>query len=67
MSMKLPNYLAYMLRMWRISDHSKEVWRASLESPGAGMRYNFTTIDDLIEFLRNEITDAEAEIAAKDE
>ena len=64
--MKPSSYIAYMLRMWCISDHSKEIWRASLESPGAGIRYNFTTIDDLIEFLKKDISDAESEITAED-
>ena len=58
--MKSSSYIAYMLRMWRVTDHSKEIWRASLESPGAGIRYNFSTIDDLIEFLKNELDQKES-------
>ncbi|MBI9050146.1 MAG: hypothetical protein JEZ00_12045 [Anaerolineaceae bacterium] len=59
--MESADYIAYMLRLWRVMDHSKEIWRASLESPGAGNRYSFSNVDDLLDFLRKEMKSDEQE------
>lgn len=50
-----PDYLSYLLRLWRVSDGGQAViWRASLESPHAGERKVFTSLDDLFDFLREQ-------------
>ena len=45
-------YLSYLLRLWQTSDRGKQVWRASLESPGTGERRGFASLEDMFEFLR---------------
>ena len=46
-----PGYLAYMLRLWRVNDGRKSVWRASVESPQAGERCGFANLELLFAFL----------------
>jgi hypothetical protein len=45
-------YLSYLLRLWQTSDGAKQVWRASLESPGTGERQGFASLSDLFDFLQ---------------
>jgi hypothetical protein len=45
-------YLSYLLRLWQTSDRGKQVWRASLESPGTGERQGFASLEDLFNFLQ---------------
>jgi hypothetical protein len=55
-----PEYLSYLLRLWRENDsegaHGVEaaVWRASLERPQVGERQGFANLADLFAFLENE-------------
>jgi hypothetical protein len=44
-------YRSYLLRLWQTSDGRKQVWRASLESPGGGERRGFAGLRDLFGFL----------------
>ena len=44
-------YLSYLLRLWQTSDGEKQIWRASLESPGTGERLGFASLADLFDFL----------------
>ena len=46
------HYLSYLLRLWQLENGEKQIWRASLESPGTGKRHGFACLDDLFEFLR---------------
>ncbi|NIO70636.1 MAG: hypothetical protein GTN71_16795, partial [Anaerolineae bacterium] len=48
------DYLSYLLRLWRVSDEEKAVWRASLESPHTGERRGFAKLADLFTFLEKE-------------
>lgn len=45
-------YLSYLLRLWQTSDGKEQIWRASLESPGAGERRGFASLKDLVDFLQ---------------
>jgi len=54
-----PRYLSYLLRLWRTSDGTKQVWRASLESPLTGERRGFPGLPELFAFLRAQITNEE--------
>lgn len=49
-----PDYLSYLLRLWRVSDAEKAVWRASLENPVTGERRGFASLADLFTFLENQ-------------
>ena len=53
--MKQRGYLSYLLRLWETSDGEKEVWRASLESPGTGERRSFASLEDLVAFLQTRV------------
>jgi hypothetical protein len=54
------DYLSYLLRLWRVENHGeapsadKAVWRASLESAHTGERKTFASLDDLVDFLREQ-------------
>jgi hypothetical protein len=60
MNKRGPEYLSYLLRLWRENDsegaHGVEtsVWRASLERPQAGERQGFASLEDLFAFLKKE-------------
>jgi hypothetical protein len=45
------NYLAYLLRLWRITSDGDPVWRASVESPHTGERCGFADLQALFAFL----------------
>ena len=44
-------YHSYLLRLWQTSNGKKQIWRASLESPGSGERQGFASLKDLYGFL----------------
>jgi hypothetical protein len=48
------DYLAYLLRLWRMRGEGAAGWRASIESPGGGERRVFASLDDLFLFLRRQ-------------
>jgi len=55
-----PDYVSYMLRLWRTRergppDWRSPVWRASLQSPQTGERVHFSTLDELFAFLRGQM------------
>jgi hypothetical protein len=53
--------VSYLLRMWRDSDDEKSPtseespWRASLQSPHTGDMVGFGSLDDLFDFLRDQV------------
>lgn len=49
---KKPEYLSYLLRLYRVSDKEEAVWRASLESPRNGESLVFASLEELFEYLR---------------
>ena len=58
---KEPDYLSFLLRLWReddgkMPDHgaAKQVWRASLESSRTGEWWGFANLCDLFAFLRRQ-------------
>jgi hypothetical protein len=62
-----PGYLAYLLRLWRVNDDGKPVWRASLESPHTGERRGFANLELLFAFLEEKTVElAQREEPAKD-
>jgi hypothetical protein len=48
---KQRRYLSYLLRLWQTSDSGRQVWRASLESPGTGERQGFAGLREMFDFL----------------
>ena len=51
---KQREYLAYMLRIWSVTDTGKIFWRASVENAQTGERRGFANLDDLFEYLRSQ-------------
>ena len=47
-------YLAYMLRLWKLGDGENAVWHASLEDPHTGERLAFANVETLIAFLQGQ-------------
>jgi hypothetical protein len=64
-----PDYLSYLLRLWRVRERGPPAWRASLQRPGSGERASFATLDDLFAYLREQTgvrSDAEHADSRKD-
>ena len=51
-----PDYLAYLLRLWRVRGDGEEGagWRALLKSPLTGEQHGFASLEELCEFLRRQ-------------
>jgi hypothetical protein len=47
-----PDYLSYLLRLWRVGDDEEPMWRASLKSAHTGQQVGFGNLEELFEFLR---------------
>jgi hypothetical protein len=47
-------YIAYLIRLWR---EGPGVWRGMLVDPRTGERVYFTSLDDLLAFLREQVTE----------
>jgi len=54
MSGKQPDYLSYLLRLWRVNHAQETIWRASLKSASTGEQMGFASLDELFEFLRQQ-------------
>jgi hypothetical protein len=48
------DYLAYLLRLWRMRGEGAAGWRASLVQPGGGECHGFANLDELFLFLRRQ-------------
>lgn len=46
--------IAYLLRLWQVSEAQGAPWRASLESPKSGERRGFASLAALFEYLEDE-------------
>lgn len=54
MAEKRPDYLSYLLRMWRAQEEGREVWRASLQHVETGERASFRSLEELFAYLRQQ-------------
>ena len=53
-----PVYLAYLLRLWQTGQGDQPVYRASLEKAGNGTRYGFSSLEELVDFLKERLAEA---------
>jgi hypothetical protein len=53
-SREQPDYLSYLLRLWRVEGDRQAVWRASLKSASTGARVGFASLEELFDYLRVE-------------
>ena len=54
MTSEQPDYLSYLLRLWREDGKGSTDWRASLESALTGKRYVFPSLMKLFAFLQRQ-------------
>ena len=54
MSSEQPDYLSYLLRLWREDGEEPTKWRASLESALTGKRQVFPCLMELFAFLQRQ-------------
>ena len=54
MSDEQPDYLSYLLRLWRERAKGQTAWRASLERSRTAKRRAFASLDDLFEYLQRQ-------------
>lgn len=58
MIQKQPDYRSYLMRLWRAGgEAASSPWRASLEDPHTGERFGFAGLEELFDFLREQIGD----------
>jgi hypothetical protein len=51
-SVEQPDYLSYLLRLWRQGNGEMPTWRASLKGVHDGQQVGFANLEDLFHFLR---------------
>jgi hypothetical protein len=49
-------YHSYLLRLWRAGAGPAATWRASLQEIPAGTRRAFTSLEDLLAYLREQVS-----------
>lgn len=49
-----PEYLSYLLRLWRVEGGEQPIWRASLKGAGGGEQVGFASLEELFDYLRAE-------------
>jgi hypothetical protein len=54
MTSEQPDYLSYLLRLWREDGKGSTDWRASLESALTGKRHVFPSLIELFAFLQRQ-------------
>ena len=64
---KPDEYRSYLLRIWKERHPSGCLWRASLESAQTAELRNFSDLEALFEFLRNEATNPEPRPIRRDD
>jgi hypothetical protein len=52
---KLLRYLSFLLRLWKIKQNGKDIWRASLEDPHTGEQRGFASMGLMFAFLMEQI------------
>ena len=50
-----PNYLSYLIRLRRVDNAGRPVWRASLEVPGSETQIYFDNLEALCTYLVRQI------------
>ncbi|HTP08716.1 MAG TPA: hypothetical protein VMP08_10720 [Anaerolineae bacterium] len=61
-----PDYMAFLLRLWRVDEVDGVQWHASLEEPSTGERRGFANIDRLCAFLEEQCRGADDQVAESD-
>ena len=62
-----PEYLSYLLRLWRVTIAGQVAWRASLECPHTGDKLGFADLHSLWDFLQSQMRLQEESAQARSE
>ena len=54
---EMPDYAAYLLRLWRERSGESTRWRASLQDTHSGERVGFANPEEMFGYLRREMGD----------
>lgn len=58
MTRNAPDYLCYLLRLWRAGSADQPHWRATLENPHTGERQVFADLVSLFAFLQEKTAES---------
>jgi hypothetical protein len=61
-----PDYMAFLLRLWRVEEAEGVQWHASLEEPSTGARRGFADIDRLCAFLEEQCSGTADQVTDSD-
>jgi hypothetical protein len=50
----MKNYYSYLLRIWQTENSKNQAWLASLEDPHTRQIVNFTSLEQLFEFIKTQ-------------
>jgi hypothetical protein len=60
MDTRRPGHIAYLLRLWCVTNGKAPIWRASLQDVSTGERRGFAGLDQACRFLQAQIEAASA-------
>jgi len=56
MTQEQPEYLSYLLRLWRTEGVGQAaIWHASLEDPRSGESYHFASLEEAVGFIQGQM------------
>jgi hypothetical protein len=67
MASQTSDYIAYLLRLWRVDEVDGVQWRASLEEPSTGERQGFADIEKLCAFLEEQCSGTASQLVRSDQ
>jgi hypothetical protein len=54
----MTDYYSYLLRLWRVKEGDRDLWRASLQDPQSGEWISFATVEALFAYLQEQLKKA---------
>ena len=67
MEVEQPDYLSYLLRLWRVSDEEEPTWRGLLKSSRTGQQVGFGSLEELFCFIQEQAGMAPAACGESDQ
>ncbi len=55
-------YISFLLPLWRVKENHRQIWRASLEDVESGEKCGFTSLEDILVYLRQITTEKSEEL-----
>lgn len=60
-----PEYVSFLLRLWRVDAQGAPAWRISLQRPGSTEAISLPDLETLLAFLQSEMKTEDADQAAR--